>query len=262
MKTDDIVKWKMPKFPVRERFLEEIRFYKKRIVELQLISTYLQKSLTEDILLEVPDMDYYQVFEGNFYDMEPLINNYEESMKESLFNELLRWSSFERVQIDFPDISGIPHDVGTWSSDRRKVFIEKNVICSMNDAQKQMYENMPNPVLDCLNLQLKRKAVYLFSEKLTEYLRFAGKHKNLVKEHFFREHKKLVEMLPYLKAPIENGVVPAYMSMKKACIIGYCVGWKNFQTSISYRSYNWTFFLAWYVLEKILQEAEEVFLMV
>lgn len=259
MKTDDIVKWEMPQFPVRESFLGEIRFYKKRIIELQLISSYFQKFLTKDILFEVPAMDYYQVFGGNFYEIEPLINNYEESIKESLFDELLRWSSFERVQIDFSNISGIPYDVGTWSADRRKVFIEKNIICSMNNAQKQMYENMPDPILDCLNLQLKRKVVYLFSEKLAEYLRFAGKHKKLVKEHFFREHKKLVEMLPYLKAPIENGVAPTYMSMKKACIIGYCVGWKNFQTSISYRSYNWTFFMAWYVLEKILQEAEEVF---
>ena len=253
----------MPKFPVGGNFSGESRSYKKKVAELQLICTYFIKFFAEDISLEFPTMDYHHDYKGSFYDVGPLIatiSNYEESIKERLYNELLAWSSFERVHIDFPDISG-SHCCNTKikDTDRKKALIKKHIECFMNDAQKQLYGIMPDPALDCLDMQYKRKVVYLFSEKLAEYLKYAKQQKSSVKEIFFQEHRQLVKMLPYLKAPIEKDVVRTYMSMKKTYMIGYCVGQKDYQTIISYRSYKWTFFMAWYVTEKILQRAEKIF---
>lgn len=265
MNTNDIIKWIMPEFPVGENFSGESSSYKMKVAELQLICSYFIKFFEEDISLKFPSMDYYHDYEGRYYDTGSLlttIGNYETSIKESLYDKLLAWSSFEQVRIDFSDVSRIPeihcHDTRTWDMDRREVFIKKHVVCFMNDVQRRLYEIMPAPVLDCLDMQSEGKVVYLFSEKLAEYLKFAKQQKSFVKESFFQEHRKLIKMLPYLSAPIEKDVVHTYRSMKKAYMVGYCVGRKDYQTIISYRSYKWTFFMAWYVTEKILRRAEEI----
>ena len=265
MKTNEIIKWIMPNFPVEENFSGECSSYKMKVAELQLICSYFIKFFEEDISLEFPVMDYYHDYEESYYDTGVLlttIGNYEASIKESLYDKLLAWSSFEQVRIGFPNVSCIPeaycHDTKTWDMDRRQAFIKKHVVCLMDDVQRRLYEIMPAPVLDCLDMQSEGKVVYLFSEKLAEYLRFAKQQKSSVKESFFQEHWKLIKMLPYLKAPIEKDVVHTYMSMKQAYMVGYCVGWKDYKTIISYRSYKWTFFMAWYVTEKILRRAEEM----
>ena len=67
-------------------------------------------------------------------------------------------------------------------------------------------------------------------------------------------------MLSYFKAPIENNLVCTYMYVKEFYIMGYCIGRKDYNTVISYKSYDWTFFMAWYILEKILQRTDELFL--
>lgn len=267
MKTEDIVKWVMPEFPIGERFSGESSSYKKKIAVLQLICAYFQKLFAGDIPLEFPSMDYYQVHECSYYDTEPLatiINNYEEAIKESLFNRLLEWSSFEQVQIDLANTVYIPgirqYDMRAWDADKRKTFIRKYVECSMNDFQKRLYEAMPGPVLDSLDMQSERKAVYLFCERLAKYLGLAEQQESFVMRCFLQEHEQLVRMLSYFKAPIENNLVCTYMYVKEFYIMGYCIGRKDYNTVISYKSYDWTFFMAWYILEKILQRTDELFL--
>lgn len=181
---------------------------------------------------------------------------------EALLFSLSEWSSFSLEEIDLADaeeLTGTAWEFWLQMDDtsregrlldyQSRLFTEK---------QLELFRQMPKPVLDSMDFQFGRKAFYLSSRKLADYLWFAGENRQIIDNQFSQENGQIQNTLSVLNFPVWNDWTEAWVLKREEYIIGFYFG-ADLDGEISYKDLNWNFFSALYVLEKLLGMADEIF---
>lgn len=124
--------------------------------------------------------------------------------------------------------------------------------------QTGLFGEIPGPVLDCLDFPYGRAAIYLYSEKIIKYLEFAADNKDIIHNQFAREHERIRRALRIVEQPVAREWVKSHVKKGRYYIIGFYIG-EDIEHGITFRNLNWNFFVALYVLEKLLEIADSFF---
>lgn len=174
---------------------------------------------------------------------------------------MIDWSSFGMEVIDLSNLEGVTNlDWEIWlqmGNTTRNKEISDYQDDLFTKSQMRLFRQMPEPVLNSIDLQYNRSVIYLFSKKLAKYLWFADQNQQIIDNQFSKEHRQIQNALSLLRYP--TNMESAEIQIKKTCyIIGFYFG-DDLDTSISSKDLNWNFFVALYVLEKLLSLADDLF---
>lgn len=181
---------------------------------------------------------------------------------EALLFSMPEWSSFN---LEIIDLAGIEELTGTeWEfwlqmddSSRKESLIDHQSRLFFG-KQLELFRQMPEPVLDSMDFQFGRETVYLTSKRLADYLWFTDENPQIIGNQFSQENRQIQNALSTLRFPVWKDWRKAWTLKKEEYIIGFCFG-ADLDDDISYKDLNWNFFTALYVLEKLLDLADEIF---
>lgn len=227
------------------------------LLALKLGFAYFDKLVGRDLHISFPDISILKVNKNlqNLYDTIEYAGG-------ALMSFMLDWSSFHMELINMDEVETLTEiDWDTWlqmdnASRKEKLLEYQNNLFS--EPQMELIQQMPDPVLNSMDFQSSRTAIYLFSKKLSDYLLFADHNRYIIDNQFSQEHRQLQNAVSSLQFPIRKGWEGAEILNGASYIIGFYFGAAPDEV-ISYKDLDWNFFVALYVLEKILKLAEDLF---
>lgn len=259
-----------------EPFVEEVfefnygnpRVRKRRqYLMVTLFTIYFRKLLDDQINLMLPKMELlpylsrekrgYSVYESNIN-----LDGILEEIGNKLLQVLCTKSSFAMEIIDLSDLeekcSLKWENVLEMDNDKREQVISENMVGYWNPLQKELYERMPEPVYDCMDFERERRAVYFFSRRLAEYIRFAEENEEIIHNQFQKEHTKIVQAVSTLQHPMQGDWIRVRVSMGTSYVIGFYMG-ADMENGLSNKDFDWNFFVAVFILEELLDLANSFF---
>lgn len=126
-----------------------------------------------------------------------------------------------------------------------------------NDIIKNLFLYLPDPVLQ----GVKRNAfsveiLYIYSYRVEEYLQFVSQHKFLIQHKFSVEHKQILNLLNFISNTMMTDTYYTHYCTRSAEM--YIIGAVRNGFPRECR-YNFNFFLALFILEKLLDDASDEF---
>lgn len=194
---------------------------------------------------------------------------YRDSMAETmekiggiLWSAFISWSSFQEELINLTEIELIM-DVDTenllsWDDPKRIELVRKYQEQLLQGIQVDLFEKIPEPVIDSFDFPYHRAAIYLYSEKVSKYLDFADRNSEVIQNQFAQEHQRIEQALLIVEQPVAEEWMKCYVKKDRDYIIGFYAG-EDLENGVTMRNLNWNFFVALYVLEKLLETADEFF---
>ena len=188
--------------------------------------------------------------------------NVMEGIGGELWEAFINWSSFQKEFIDLSVAETVmdvdSEDLLSWDDTVRADYISKYQKQLFTKIQTGLFGEIPGPVLDFLDFPYGRAAIYLYSEKIIKYLEFAADNKDIIHNQFAREHERIRRALRIVEQPVAREWVKSHVKKGRYFIIGFYIG-EDIEHGITFRNLNWNFFVALYVLEKLLEIADSFF---
>lgn len=126
-----------------------------------------------------------------------------------------------------------------------------------NDIIKSLFLHLPDPVLYSLKRNTSTAGIfYVYSYRVAGYLQYVSQHKSLIQHKFSAEHKQILHLLKFISNAMMADTYYTYYSTNSAEI--YLVSAVCNWCSNKYR-YNFNFFLALFILERLLEDASDNF---
>lgn len=223
------------------------------------------KNVSQVVKLNLVTRFYKYVF-GDMVDFSGILNN---SLEEGyyraikiLMDSMQKWSSFQMEEIVTkimfiqlamrrPIIASLP----------KKELLERMYELLprlLSPHQYELYKAMPMAVMDSLNREYPWKAIYVYSYRVANYLDFADENKQLITNQFKEEHKRLILALSVAKELVCSSHVPIYSAKGEYVCFSVGLGADGFY-GVTENDWNLNFFIAAYVIEKLLDLANEYF---
>lgn len=186
------------------------------------------------------------------------------TIKETLHEFVVGQSSFETHIIALPNLARSLNveykKTSQWSERRRIKEISKTDYILGDEMSKKLFCSLPTPVTACFDYQYGTvSAVYFMSEKVFYYLCFTQQHADAIQEVFRTEHQKILEILMCISKPMKDQAQQCQISYLMKCfIIGFSLGGKDVHPTLM-EDIDVNFYIALYVLEKLLKMAEQKF---
>nr|WP_302143630.1 hypothetical protein [uncultured Schaedlerella sp.] len=225
---------------------------------LMLGFAYFKKLTAGDIEIPFPDISFSQMQNSrmeNWYEIMQMAG-------EALLFSITDWSSFS---LEIIGLAGIEELTETeWEfwlqmddSSRKEILMDHQSRLFFG-KQLELFRQMPEPVLNSMDFQFGREIVYLTSKKLADYLWFTDENPQIIGNQFSQENRQIQNALSALRFPVWKDWGKAWILKREEYIIGFCFG-ADLDDEISYKDLSWNFFTALYVLEKLLDLADEIF---
>lgn len=180
----------------------------------------------------------------------------------TVISTLPEWSSFHHVSIDLSSVERMTNreweDLKMLDQMSKIHLITKQCKDCFSDQEYALFQKVPKPVLDSLDFSHQRKAVYFYSNRLLKYIKFADCNPDIIRNQFSKEHKKILKALTVLKHPLTDESIRITFSVNENFMLGFYMG-LSYNRHISICDYNWNFFIAMYVLERLLDLADSLF---
>lgn len=212
----------------------------QRFLALALGFAYFEKLAGGDVRIPMPNM--------NSLKREICRQNLHEVMEwagGTLLSCILGWSSFEMELIDLTVLEDLTET--RWEAwlqmdnkSRSKELLQyQNQL--FTEQQMNLFRQMPDPILNSIDFQYSRTAVYLFSKKLADYLWFADENRSIIENQFSQEHRQIRNALALMRYPIQQDEVQVQILQAEYYIIGFHFG-ADLDAEISYKDLDWNFF--------------------
>lgn len=223
------------------------------------------KSVSQVVKLNLI-MRFYKHVLGDMVDFSGIQND---SMEEAyyrtikiLMDSMPKWSSFQmeeiatkiiffRLAMQRPDITG---------SLRKELFesLYDLLPLMLSPQQCELFHTMPMAVMDSLNREFPWKAIYVYSYRVANYLDFVDENKQLITNQFKDEHKRLMSALTVAEELLCPSHVPIYSAKEQYVCFSVGLGADGYY-GVTENDWNLNFFIAAYVIEKLLDLANEYF---
>lgn len=252
-------------FPVEmNEWLEELiesRF--KGEIGITLIGLYFEKLLEHEWDVRFPKLNVFpmkrQLYSGR---SNPSSIDMCEQLGIFLTKIFMEHTSFSSEEIDLTELetyANLESDELLGTDDtKRKELISQYRDDLFTQAQRILYKKLPEPVIDSFDYGYGRRVIYFYSKRVAAYMSFATENQDVIKGYFQEEHMLLLQAIEYLKYPLCTGWVKVHSICDAALIIGFPMG-SDMEDSVGYHSYDYNFFIAMYIAEKLLDLAGNFF---
>lgn len=233
-------------------------------IAIKLFCIYFEKLVQHEMKLQYSVSDFIGIQVGYMKKRE-----YRDSMAEimekiggTLWSVFISWSSFQEELINLSEIELImdvdTEDLLSWDDSKRIESVRKYQEQLLEGIQVDLFEKAPEPVIDSFDFPYHRATIYLYSEKVSKYLDFAERNGEVIQNQFAQEHQRIEQALLIVERPVAEEWVKCYAKKDRDYIIGFYAG-EDMENGVTMRNLNWNFFVALYVLEKLLETADEFF---
>lgn len=229
-------------------------------IALELIQVYFNKLFDGEYILKLPKEKRGAFIRNNDSSFMKRL----ETTKRALHEIVLEQSSFETHIIDLSGYMKVLRiervKFTKWNERRRIKEISKADCISGNEGAKKLFSSLAGPVTSCIDFQYGNiSAVYFTSRKVFHYLSFSQRHKEMIQDTFLKEHLKILESLMCIAKPIMDQEQRCQISYPmKQFIVGFSLGSRDGDATLM-EDIDINFYIALYVLEKLLKMAEQKF---
>lgn len=240
---------------------------RRQYMMITLFSLYFKKLLEAygEVNLPLPELLPYLTKNKRYrspYESNINIDNILENIGDKLLASLERWSSFVMETVDLSSMEELLkidwEEILELDNEKRAKIVKEDLCGLWNNQQMRLYRLMPEPIYDCMDFQCERKAVYYYSERLVKYIRFTEKNPEVIINQFRRGHEKIIQTVSVLQHPMQGDWIRVRVAAGQYYVIGFYMG-SDMESGLSNKDYNWNFFVALYVLEKLLDLANSFF---
>lgn len=181
---------------------------------------------------------------------------------EIMIKSMERWSSFrvETISTKYMLLRvGMDKNVfQSWDEEYQKIYLQNTLQNILPEQQYALFMNMPMPIVDSLKWTFPWKAIYVYSYRVANYLDFAMQNPELIRNQFQEEHHRALEALQVIKEILWPDWVPIRITRKEYVLFGVGLGAERFY-GVTENDWNYNFYIAAYVLERILDLANDYF---
>lgn len=237
---------------------------KMKICMLNLLVVYYAKLFQLEDIMEFPLIDAKYLWDGRLTEM--LYSREMEIQLKNFFETVLsalpRWSSFRCHIIDLSFIEKQTNvkwqTLLEMNNRKRKQFLWEPLKQHFGKEEKALFHLAPEPILDSMDFTFWRKAVYFYSERLLKYLDFSKHNPDVVNRCFAKGHEKILQVIKTMETPLIDEDIKAVFATDHRWIIGFCMG-DGSGKRVTMSDFNWNFFVAMYILERLLDVADSLF---
>lgn len=209
---------------------------------------------------------FYKNVIGDEVDFSGIYNNSMEKANERMLKILMssmeKWSSFriETIYTKYLFLQlGVEMDeYMDWEEGFQILYLQNNLRHILSEMQYTLFMQMPMAVVDSLNWSYPWKAIYIYSRRLSVYLNFAKENAHLISNQFKEEHKRILEALQVMKDLVCPSWIPTRSVHAQFVSLSVGLGVDG-EYGVTENDWNYNFFIAAYVLERLLDLASDYF---
>ena len=266
MHREEIMKLQMTPFLINRGNLERLLTMsdRKEVAMMNLLFLYYSKLLQQEIISQYKLRDVKSLWEASSTHCQngEHTRNVMRNFFKVVISTMPAWSSFRMKRINLEELEkfeGI-----TWenliklkrSEKKKLVFRYCKERC--NKQERYLLRTVSEPAVDSLDFARSREVVYFYSKRVYQYLFFAKEHIDVINHLFQEEHDKILKALKIINHPLVDEDIESTVAMKNEYIVGLYFGAVS-SKNLSDCDYNWNFFVAMYVLERLLDLASGLF---
>lgn len=242
-----------------QNFFNEMKAdVKRNYVYIQIMGQFLEK-LFPEVEFEFPQCAFSYFYEEDAIGFKKYLYEYQKclcsycALHTSFGFEIIKVQDIQKKY----GISDITEE--NLRGEKRQQTIDEIRKSGMleNDIIKNLFFHLPDPVLQGVQRNaFSVEILYAYSYRVEEYLKFMSQHKSLIQHKFSAEHKQILHLLNFVSNAMMADSYYTYCYTRSAEM--YIIGAVRNGFPRECR-YNFNFFLALFILEKLLDDASDEF---